>query len=192
MQLFDTDRVGCYLDGVNLRLEKTKEAEHKVIDLTLRVQPFTPELAAALHPEVRALLFTMNDATPKPLLKSVELKLPGVLPKQHMDCYTLPDEGEAGFTLLHAEISDPRARTEKGVEGYAFVFYATIGPVGRDELEFVTNWYTQCRFVTFREAQATMDFAGKNEDATEAKPPRRGRRAAAAPEPESEPAGSVQ
>lgn len=183
MRLFDTDRVGLYLDGVNLRLEKTKDAEHKVIDLTLRVQPFTPELAAALHPDVRALLFTLNDATPKPLLKAVELKLPGPLPKQHFDCFLLPEDTVGAFSFTHAEISDPRVRTEKGVDGYALVFYATIGPVGRDELEYVTAWYTQCRFVTFREAQATMDFAGKAEGETEAKPPRRGRRAAAAAEP---------
>jgi hypothetical protein len=43
MRLFDGDeRIGCYLDGVNLRLEKTKDQELKVVDLTLRVQPFTP------------------------------------------------------------------------------------------------------------------------------------------------------
>jgi hypothetical protein len=178
MRLFDTDRVGCYLDAVGLRLEKTKDAEHKVIDLTLRVQPFTPELAQSLHPDVRTLLFTLGNATPKPLLKAVELKLPGPLPKQHLDCYLLPEELDgAAFALLDAEISDPRVRTEKGVDGYALVFYATIGPVGRDELEFVTAWYTQQRFVTFREAQATMDFAGKTEGETEAPKPRRGRKA---------------
>lgn len=174
MRFFDTDRVGCYLDGVNLRLERTKDAEHKVIDLTLRVQPFTPELATALHPDVRALLFSMTEATPKPLLKSVELRLPN-LAKQHLDCFTLPEEHltVGAFTLLDAEMSDPRVRTEKGVDGYALVFYATIGPVGKEELEYVTNWYTQQRFVTFRESQAVMDFAGKAEGDVEAKAPRR-------------------
>jgi hypothetical protein len=178
MRLFDLDRVGCYLDAVGLRLEKTKDNETKVIDLTLRVQPFTPELAAALHPDVRALLFTMTEATPKPLLKGVELKLPN-LEKQHLDVYLLPEDGQAQITLLHAEITDPRVRTEKGVDGYALVFYATIGPVGRDELEYVTNWYTQQRFLTFREAQAVMDFAGKPEGETEQASPRRRGRATA-------------
>jgi hypothetical protein len=183
MRLFDTDRVGCYLDGVNLRLEKTKDNEHKVIDLTLRVQPFTPELANALHPDVRALLFTMNSATPKPLLKAVALNLADV-PTQHIDAFLLPEETDAaGFTLMDAEIGDLRVRTEKSVDGYALIFYATIGPVGKDELEYVTNWYTQARFLTFREAQATMDFSAKAEGDTEPRAPRRGRRAKAGKAP---------
>jgi hypothetical protein len=162
MRLFDGEtRIGCYLDGVNLRLERGPDTEHKVIDLTLRVQPFTAELAAALHPDVRALLFTMNDASPKPLLKSVELKLPA-LTKQHLDCYLLPDEdGTGGFSLMHAEISDPRVRTEKGVDGYALVFYATVGPVGKDELEFAVGWYTQQRFVSFTDAQGELPLDEK-------------------------------
>lgn len=178
MRLFDENdhdpKVGLYLDGVNLRLDKGKDHEHKVIDLTLRVQPFTPELAVRLHPDVRALLFTMGDATPKPLLKSVELKLPS-LTNQHLDCFLLPDEdGAGGFTLTHAEISDPRVRTEKGVDGYALVFYATIGPVGKDELEFCVGWYTQQRFVTFTEAQANLPLEQKTDEPAA---PRRGRKA---------------
>ena len=177
MRLFDQDKVGCYLDAVGLRLEKTKDHEHKVIDLTLRVQPFTPELATALDPEVRALLFTMTDATPKPKVKACDLKLN--VPNQHLDVYLLPMEesnDKAQICLLDAEISDPRVRTEKGVDGYALIFYATIGPLGRDELEYVTNWYTQQRFITFRQAQATMDFAGKSDEAAPEEKPRYPRR----------------
>jgi hypothetical protein len=190
MRLFDLDKIGVYLDGVTLRLEKTKDSEHKVIDLTLRVQPFTAELAAALHPEVRALLFTLNSATPKPLIKSIGLALPDI-PKQHFDCFLLPEDTQAGaFTFMHAEISEPRARTEKGVDGYALVFYATIGPVGKDELEYVTTWYAQQRFVTFREAQGTLaleaeaaDERSRNDDGHARHLKRRGKNKDAHPGP---------
>jgi hypothetical protein len=174
MRFFDVDRVGAYLDAVTLRLEKTKDTEHKVIDLTLRVQPFGADLANALHPEVRALLFTLTDATPKPLLKSVELRIADV-PNQHIECALLPEDSGGIFTLRDAEVSDPRVRTEKGVDGYALIFYATIGPVGRDELEYVVNWYTQQRFLTFSEAQPVMDFEAAEAPAASA-PPRRRRR----------------
>lgn len=190
MRFFDEDRIGCYLDAVNLRLEKSKDGEQKVIDLTLRTQPFTPELAGALHPDVRALLFTMNSATPKPLLKAVALNL-GAITKQHIDCHLLPTGIEGGFTLLDAEISDLRVRTEKGIDGYALIFYATVGPVGRDELEYVTAWYTQQRFLTFRESQSVLQFDNKAEGDTEAAKPRRGRKAAqpSAPAEDDAPAG---
>jgi hypothetical protein len=164
MRLFDqadTDgKVGVYLDGINLRLEKTKDSEHKVVDLTWRVQPFTPELATRLHPDVRTLLFDLKSATPRPLLQGVQLKLPN-LPKQHVDCWLLPDEEVGGFSLLHVEISDPRVRTEKGVDGYALIVYGTFGPLSAEELEYIVTWYSQQRFCVFREAQAVMDFAGK-------------------------------
>jgi len=181
MRFFDVDRVGAYLDAVTLRLEKTKDTEHKVIDLTLRVQPFSADLANALHPEVRALLFTLTDGTPKPLLKSVELRIADV-PHQHIECALLPEDSIGAFTLRDAEVSDPRVRTEKGVDGYALIFYATIGPVGRDELEYVVNWYTQQRFVTFTEAQPVMDFDAADPP-VESAPPRRGRRRELLPEP---------
>ena len=173
MRFFDTDRVGAYLDAVTLRLEKTKDTEHKVIDLTLRVQPFGSELAMSLHPDVRALLFTGDeDGTPKPLLKAVELRMPDV-PHQHIACEVLPEDGVSTFTLRDVEVSDPRVRTEKGVDGYALIFYATVGPVGRDELEYVVNWYTQQRFLTFAEAQVPLDF---DADDNNAPPPARRRR----------------
>lgn len=189
MRLFDTDHVAAYLDAVTLRLEKTKDTEHKVIDLTLRVQPFDAVLAASLHPDVRALLFTGDaDGTPKPLLKSAELRLQDV-PHQHIDCALLPppDEAVGPFVLRDAEITDPRVRTEKGVDGYALIFYATIGPVGRDELEYVVNWYTQARYLTFTEAQMPLDFdEGADEAAAPPPPARRSRRPRAAGESEME------
>lgn len=187
MRFFDTDRVGAYLDAVTLRLEKTKDTEHKVVDLTLRVQPFTSELAQSLHPDVRALLFTgEEDGQPKPLLKAVELRIPDV-PHQHIECCLLPEPEEVVglFTLRDAEVTDPRVRTEKGVDGYALIFYATIGPVGRDELEYVVNWYTQPRYLTFSEAQASLDFEDADA-AAPAPPPARKRRPRAAGEPEME------
>ena len=188
MRFFDTDRVGAYLDAVTLRLEKTKDTEHKVIDLTLRVQPFGSELAASLHPDVRALLFTGDaDGAPKPLLKAVELRLTDV-PHQHIECALLAEDSVGIFTLRDAEISDPRVRTEKGVDGYALIFYATIGPVGRDELEYVVNWYTGQRFLTFSEAQVPLNFDGEGADESAAPPPptRRRRRAAGEPEMDGE------
>jgi len=186
MRFFDTDRVGAYLDAVTLRLEKTKDIEHKVIDLTLRVQPFNSELAQSLHPDVRALLFTGDtDGTPKPLLKAVELRMPDI-PQQHIECTLLAEDSVGTFTLRHAEISDPRVRTEKGVDGYALIFYATIGPVGRDELEYVVNWYTQARFLTFSEAQVPLDFEAQEEAAAPPPPARRRRRAAGEPEMEGD------
>ena len=164
MRLFDDDRIGCYLDHIDHRVEKTKGGDEvKMVDLTLRVQPFTPELAASFDPDVRALLFSMTDGEPKPKIKALHVAL--TIPRQLLQVYLLPETDVSALALLEVEISDPRVRTEKGVDGFALVFYASFGPVSADELEYVCEWLTQQRFVTFSQAQPALDFADLDERA---------------------------
>jgi hypothetical protein len=155
MRLFDDDRVGCYLDDIGHRVEKTKDGtEIKVVDLTLRVQPLTPALASSLDPDVHALLFNLSDGQPKPKIKAVEFALsPGL---QSLAVYLLPESSEPQILFSEVAIDRPRARTEKGVDGYGFVFYASFGPVGADDLEYICNWYTQQRFITFHPQQLSL------------------------------------
>lgn len=165
MRFFDDDKIGCFLDDIGHRVEKTKDGkEIKMVDLTLRVQPLTPELASSLDPDVRALLFTMNEATPKPKIKSLEFKLP--LDRQMVTVFVLPEDGmHPQITFTDVEIGGIRARTEKGVDGFGLVFYASFGPVGARDLEYVCDWHTQQRFLTFKEQQPALDFAAKTESA---------------------------
>jgi hypothetical protein len=170
MRLFDDDRIGCYLDDIGHRLEKTKDGkEIKVVDLTLRVQPFTPELAVSLDPDVRALLFSMTDATPKPKLKEVRFNL--TVPRQQLAIALLPELAEQ-LVLCDCDVSGVRARSEKGVDGFGLVFYVSYGPASPRELEYVCDWLTQQRFITFQPQQPALDFAAKDKAAS----PRRGRR----------------
>jgi hypothetical protein len=158
MRWFDSDRVGLYLDHIDHRVEATKDGkEIKMIDLTLRLQPFTPALAVALDEDVRAMLFTMTEGEPKPKIKSMEFRLP--CERQQMIVQLVPeDDSTAARTFLDVEITAPRARTEKGVDGYGFVFYASFGPVSKEELEYICTWYTQQRFVTFAQQEPSLDF----------------------------------
>jgi len=161
MRLFDSDHVGCYLDTIGHRVERTKEGiETKMIDLTLRVQPLTPELASALDPDVRALLFTLGQAEPKPKIQAVHFAL--TVPRQQIAIRALP-EVEHGLVLADCEIDGVRARTERGVDGYALVFYVSYGPASPAELEYVCDWLTQQRFLTFEPQAPALDFGAKPE-----------------------------
>jgi len=58
------------------------------------------------------------------------------------------------------------------------VFYVAYGPASPRELEYVCDWLTQQRFVTFQPQQPALDFAGQAPEDDEAAPPaplRRGR-----------------
>jgi hypothetical protein len=173
MRFFDDDKIGCYLDDIGHRVEKTKDGkEIPMVDLTLRVQPFTVDLAAALDVDVRDLLFNRGDALPTAKLKSIHFKLP--VPRQGLAVYLLKEVDDGAIFLPDVEITDPRARVEKGVDGYGFVFYASFGPVGRDELSYLVGWHTQQRFITFTPHEPALNFKGADDDAQDA-PPRRPR-----------------
>jgi hypothetical protein len=119
---------------------------------------------------VKAELFALGDGSPRPKLKAVDFRL--TVPKQRIEISLLPEGGGSGLALFDVDVDGFRARTEKGVDGWALVFYATVGPVGREELEYFVNWYTQCRFLTFQPQQQAMNFDA-NAEAESTQPPRR-------------------
>jgi hypothetical protein len=158
MRFFDEEHVGCYLDAIGHRVEKTKDGETKLVDLTLRVQPFTPQLAIALDPDIRALIFTMGSGDPKPKIKKCEFAL--VVPQQRLVVRPIPDLDTGALSLFAVQVTKPRVRTEKDVDGFAFICRVTVAALGSRELEFVQAWYTEQRFVTFEPEQPALDFAG--------------------------------
>jgi hypothetical protein len=127
-----------------------------MIDLTLRVQPFTSELANALDLDAHAVLFRLNDASQKEIVKAIEFAI--AVPNQRMMIFAVPDIPDASLVLHDAEISSVRARTQKDVDGYALIFYASVGPIEPDQLDYICRWHTEQRFITFEKQQAALDF----------------------------------
>jgi hypothetical protein len=123
---------------------------------------------------VRTLLFNLSDAKPKPKLKTVHFAL--TVPRQLLAIYPLPELEDGRIALSECEITGVRARTEKGVDGYALVFYVSFGPASPAELEYVCEWLTQQRFITFQAQAPALDFGAKDVADTAPAPPRRGRR----------------
>jgi hypothetical protein len=161
-RLFDVGKVGLACDAVAHATEKRKDGEVKVIVLTLRVQPFDAKLATALHPDVRTTLFKLSHPDPHPHLARVNFSL-GV-PRQALDIYATPDTANATMRLDHVKVTGIYARTEKGMTGYACVLKATFGPVSDKELGFVEAWRNGMRFVSFEEADSSVDFEDETSD----------------------------
>jgi hypothetical protein len=143
-----------------------------MIDLTLRVQPFTHALALTLEADVTAELFRLGDGSQKEIVKAIEFAI--AVPNQRILIYAVPDIPDPSMVLIDAEISGVRARTQKDVDGYALVFYVSVGPVARDQLDYVCRWHSEQRFCTFEKQQPVLDF-----EVNEApRPPRRRRSSA--------------
>lgn len=166
MKLFEIAKVGCYCEGVAHSLEKRRGEDVKVLTLTMKVAPFSATHAASMPDGVKPTLFKLNSGDPKETLRRVEFAL-GV-ERQQLHVFASPDTSKATFMLDQVRIHGTYARVVKDRNGFDFLFKATFGPVGRDELEWIQAWLLTQKFVTFEPAEPSMDFEEDGEDGTEA------------------------
>jgi hypothetical protein len=177
MKLFTVPKVPCCCDAVTHRLERRKDHEVKVVDLTLRVQPFTAQLAAALDPKeyafVKRYLFKQSDGSAIVDLKAAEFRLPNG--RQKLSVFPASDIATPSIVFDQVKVMKLRVRTQKNVDGWALVVKVSFGPASKQELEAVSGWYTEQRAVTFDEAEPSLEFDADEEEAEET--PRRRPRA---------------
>jgi hypothetical protein len=161
-RLFSVPKVGLFLDSYAPSIEKRRGEEVKVLTLTLRLQPLDAKIATAIDDGlgddsgVKAGLFKLSNGEPKPHIKRLDFRLD--CPRQNLIVYSTPDTARARMALTQAKITGTYARTQKDLNGYAFVFKASLGPVGRDEQEFIHEWLLTQRFVTFETSEPSMQF----------------------------------
>lgn len=170
-RLFSIPKVGLFLDTYQPGSEKRRGEDVKVITATFRLQPFDAKLATAVddglndNSGVRAALFKLSSAEMKPHIERLNFGLS--CPRQNMVIYASPDTDETRIALLQVKISGVYARTQKDMDGFAFVFKGTVGPLGKAELEYLHAWHQTRRFVTFEEAEPGLDFEDDDEGADE-------------------------
>lgn len=182
MKLFEVAKVGCFLEGVAHAMEKRRGEDVKVLTLTLRVSPLDSKLATAMPDGVKPTLFKLNSGDPKDTLRRVEFALG--MERQLLHVFAAPDTTKATRALDQVRIHATYARVPKGRQIFDFVFRATFGPVGRDELEFVQGWLLTQKFVTFEAAEPGMfDEVVDDDDDEEGTDADQKARTAAQPEP---------
>jgi hypothetical protein len=160
MQLFTLPKIPLYCDAVNHRLETRRDREIKVVDLKLRVQPFTAQHASGLDADlafVKKVLFRTTDGAAVAHYKNIEFK-PPTGDRQLLTVFASSDTVKPTIAFDQAKIRKMFVRTEKGVDGWALILRLTFGPVDKAELEYVNAWYTEQRFVSFQEAEPSLDF----------------------------------
>lgn len=154
MRLFEINKIGMFLDSLTHGTETRKGDEVKIVTLTLRVQPFDAAHASAIEAAVRNTLFRIAAVEAHPHLKRVEFRLG--CPRQFFEVYATPDTVDRAIGFDQVRIGQTYARTEKDVNGYAFVIKASFGPVSKDELEYLEAWRLGQRFVTTQPAEAGL------------------------------------
>lgn len=159
MDFFTVGKIALYCESIAHRIEGRSSGQTKVVDLALKVEPFTNQLAAAMDDEyahVKRLLFKLGDGSPVRDMRSIEFRPP--FERQNLIVFATPDTTEPSICLPQAKITKLRARSKKDGDGWVLYLYVSFGPVSKTELEFVNDWYTQQRFVTFEQAEPSLEF----------------------------------
>lgn len=160
MRLFSVAKVPCYCEAITHRIERRKSGDAKVVDLSLKIDPFTAQLASALdqaeHGGVKRKLFKQNNGEPDRDLRAAEFRPPG--DRQKLICFASPDTSQASIALDHVKITKMRARGQKDGDRWVFVLVASAGPLGKTELEYVSAFHAEMRFITFEEAEPSLEF----------------------------------
>lgn len=171
-RLFNIGKIGLFVDAVALGKEKRKNGEEAtVLKLTLRCEPFTRELAAAIDEglggdhNVLGSVFKLGSPEPKPHIERVALSLD--CPRQRLDLYASPDTDSSRLCFDQVKIGGFYVRTQKDSDAIAAVFTASFGPFGRDEMEACAQYFRAQAFITFSEAEPSLAF-GDDEDDEEA------------------------
>lgn len=187
MRLFSVGKVPVYCEGIAHRLEKRRGEDVKVVDLTLKIEPFTTDLASALDQDeygfVKRMLFKITDGTPMGDLKSVEFIPPG--DRQKVTCYATPDTEVPSIAFDQCKVTKIRARSQKDASGWVLYLYLSFGPLSRTELEYVNAYYTEQRFLTFDEAEPSLAFEDDGEEEALTDADEKARQAAPAAEEDS-------
>ena len=166
-RLFNTAKVPVFIDSVQLGIEKRKDGPVSVVVLGCRVQPFDAKLATSLDAgvggdsNIRPTAFNLNTTNPKPNFTRHDFQL-GIV-RQRLECFATPDTAEARIALDGARIFNTYVRSQKDMPtALAMVFKLSFGPVGRDEIDYVKANFRSQLFVTFKEADESMQFEAED------------------------------
>lgn len=169
MNLFDVPKIPVYCDGITHRLETRKSGETKVVDLTLKVQPFNGQLASALDQSeygfVKRVLFKMDSGDPTVDLRAAEFTPPG--DRQRLTCFATTDSDEPSIVIDQVRVTKLRARRGKESNGWTLYIGVSFGPLDRNELEYVNRFYTNQAWITWEEAEQSLDFDSDDDEPEE-------------------------
>ena len=163
--MFTKPNIPVYLDMIQPAVGKDKEGdERQDIELTFRIHPISPELAAELDKAVRNMLWKQGNVEASEKVKSVSFDL--TVSPQAILFRAAPDASRAHIEIPYARCSDFKARKHKDVAGWAMTFKAKAPTPGEHELALLHAGYTKQHFLTFE--QAAPDLIDAMEEEPEA------------------------
>lgn len=157
--MFDCERIPIRIADVRHEMIERDEDEVGVTVLTCEINPFTAELAADLDEQVRAILFTRQDAVVSPKVRGVVFELSER--PQEVQLRAAPDQSKASLHIVEAKIGPYKARRSKKSSEWRLVFTVTFAPASKEQLASAVDGRLKMRYATFTDA--TPDLFSEDE-----------------------------
>jgi len=172
--MFETKAVPCYIERMGHKTIKVGKDKFKGTELVLRVDPFTPELAAELGDNIKAKIFRRNDAETDPNIDAVSFTFK---PKnQLIEIRPDPAISRASVRLLEAKVNKFRVRRPKDGTQWVLIFRVTFAECDANDLLYLKEALFEQRFFSFEDAQGGLFSEAEAEarrEARESKPVRK-------------------
>lgn len=171
--MFETKHVPCYIERLAHKKLKLGTDEIKASYLILRIDPFTPSLAAELEDAVKGVIYRRNDAQPNPIVESVTFKHS---PKPQRIEFRADPKITPSLVLTEAKVDAFRCRIPKDGTQWVLIFRVTFAEITGQDLLYLKEALFEQRFLSFENATPGLFDA---EEDTERRPTRRAAAAAA-------------
>ena len=165
-KLFEAEKVGIFLDGIGHRKVKLKDGDAPMLDLDVRIEPLTPELATEIDPEIKRALFELTSGEPRPLVSRVAFKLQ--IPQQNVHIYATPDTDRARLVFDRCDVSRVVARRVKDIDCFGLTFRLSFSHPSKDQHAYLAEHLYQQFFATTEQTDPDLF-----EDRTPAHTPRK-------------------
>jgi len=149
--MFDTPDVRVYVDALTHHTVNDRERNQvKAVDVTLRIEPIEPGLAAEIDDSVRGMLFRRGTAEVNPNAKKIVFAF---APRpQRLTFKADPDLKRPSFVVDEAKISGLTAAKPKDGQHWVFTFKATVANLGGDELAWLQHALYSHQYLTTEKA----------------------------------------
>jgi hypothetical protein len=146
--MFSSNDIGLYLDGLDHRVIKDKAGEEmKGVDLTMRIEPLTAELASEIAVEVRRTLFRLDDVEVVKHLKNATFTKLGIRPHS----VEFRPDAKAPVSLLLDEVKFDafKARIPKDGAHWVFTFRMTAAHLDGQQLLWLQEGLLKMHYCSF-------------------------------------------
>lgn len=141
------------LSDVTFKTERVDGETHKVVGLTLFIQPFTPDLANALN--VKGRLFSLKDGEPLANMLGCDLAIDESL--QRMTIRLAPDQSDASAEIPNVSIERKLSvRRDKEGPVYNATVRATFDYPSANDLLFLASRVNETDFFEFAAEQGDL------------------------------------